>query len=234
MRFWNSSIGKKAVMAVTGLAMIAFLIVHMAGNLQMFSGPLKINEYAAALRRLGPLLWVARVGLLVALVLHVIAAYQLTQRKQVARPVGYERDEPQISTFAARTIRWGGVLLLARAGRGHLAASPPLRHPPHRAVGLAGEVHVSLVDEEPHRAADRRCDRSGAACLLQMREHAAHWSFQVSRGHEQDSFVDAGREEARRGGFFFRQSRAGRRARGPSGRGARGDSHADGCAANES
>jgi succinate dehydrogenase / fumarate reductase cytochrome b subunit len=112
MRFWNSSIGKKAVMAVTGLAMIAFLIVHMAGNLQMFSGPLKINEYAAALRRLGPLLWVARVGLLVALVLHVIAAYQLTQRKQVARPVGYERDEPQISTFAARTIRWGGVLLL--------------------------------------------------------------------------------------------------------------------------
>ena len=112
MRFWNSSIGKKAVMAVTGLAMIAFLIVHMAGNLQMFSGPLKINEYAAALRRLGPLLWVARGGLLVALVLHVIAAYQLTRRKQVARPVGYERDEPQISTFAARTIRWGGVLLL--------------------------------------------------------------------------------------------------------------------------
>jgi len=112
MRFWNSSIGKKAVMAVTGLAMIAFLIVHMAGNLQMFSGPLKINEYAAALRRLGPLLWVARGGLLVALVLHVIAAYQLTRRKQFARPVGYERDEPQISTFAARTIRWGGVLLL--------------------------------------------------------------------------------------------------------------------------
>jgi len=112
MRFWNSSIGKKAVMAVTGLGMIAFLIVHMAGNLQMFSGPLKINEYAAALRRLGPLLWVARGALLVALVLHVIAAYQLTRRTQLARPVGYERDEPQISTFAARTIRWGGVLLL--------------------------------------------------------------------------------------------------------------------------
>ena len=112
MRFWNSSIGKKAVMAVTGLGMIAFLIVHMAGNLQMFSGPLKINEYAAALRRLGPLLWVARGALLVALVLHVIAAYQLTRRTQLARPVGYERDEPQISTFAARSIRWGGVLLL--------------------------------------------------------------------------------------------------------------------------
>ena len=112
IRFWNSSIGKKAVMAVTGLGMIAFLIVHMLGNLQMFSSPTKINEYAAALRRLGPLLWIARGALLVALVLHVLAAYQLTRRKQLARPVGYERDEPQISTFAARTIRWGGVLLL--------------------------------------------------------------------------------------------------------------------------
>src|SRR5215218_69326 len=69
-RFWHSSIGKKAVMAVTGLAMIAFLISHVLGNLQVFAGPLKINEYSAALRRLGPLLWIARGGLIVALVLH--------------------------------------------------------------------------------------------------------------------------------------------------------------------
>ena len=111
-RFWNSSIGKKAVMAVTGLIMVGFLIAHMLGNLQVFAGPLKINEYAAALRDLGPLLWVARAGLAIALVLHVIAAYQLTRRKQTARPVDYAHEEPQVSTFAARTIRWGGVLLL--------------------------------------------------------------------------------------------------------------------------
>ena len=111
-RFWSSSIGKKAVMAVTGLIMIAFLIAHVLGNLQVFEGPLKINEYSAALRRLGPLLWLARGGLIVALVLHVVAAYQLTQRKRTARPVGYADAEPQVSTFAARTIRWGGVLLL--------------------------------------------------------------------------------------------------------------------------
>lgn len=111
-RFWNSSIGKKAVMAVTGLIMIGFLISHMLANLQIFAGPLKINEYAATLREFGPLLWLARGGLAVALVLHVIAAYQLTRRKQVARPVGYERQDPQVSTFAARTIRWGGVFLL--------------------------------------------------------------------------------------------------------------------------
>ena len=99
-------------MAVTGLIMIAFLISHVLGNLQVFAGPLKINEYSAALRRLGPLLWLARGGLIVALVLHVIAAYQLTRRKQTARPNGYADTDPQVSTFAARTIRWGGVLLL--------------------------------------------------------------------------------------------------------------------------
>ena len=111
-RFWSSSIGKKAVMAVTGLIMIAFLIAHVLGNLQVFAGPLKINEYSAALHRLGPLLWLARGGLIVALVLHVIAAYQLTQRKRTARPIGYADADPQVSTFASRTIRWGGVLLL--------------------------------------------------------------------------------------------------------------------------
>jgi succinate dehydrogenase / fumarate reductase cytochrome b subunit len=99
-------------MAVTGLVMVAFLIVHMLGNLQMFEGSLKINEYSAALRRLGPLLWLARGGLLVAVVLHVVAAYQLTRRKQVARPIDYADREPQVSTFAARTIRWGGLLVL--------------------------------------------------------------------------------------------------------------------------
>ena len=111
-RFWNSSIGKKAVMAVTGLIMVGFLISHVLGNLQVFAGPLKINEYSAALRRLGPLLWLARAGLIVSLILHVVAAYQLTRRKQTARPVGYAAQDPQASTFAARTIRWGGVLLL--------------------------------------------------------------------------------------------------------------------------
>jgi succinate dehydrogenase cytochrome b subunit len=111
-RFWQSSVGKKAVMAVTGLIMIAFLIVHALGNLQMFQGPLAINEYSAALKRLGPLLWLARGGLLVALILHVIAAYQLTRREQSARPVGYAERDPQVSTLASRTIRWGGVLLL--------------------------------------------------------------------------------------------------------------------------
>ena len=99
-------------MAVTGLIMVGFLISHVLGNLQVFEGPLKINDYSAALRRLGPLLWLARGVLIVSVILHIIAAYQLTRRKQVARPVGYADQEPQVSTYAARTIRWGGVLVL--------------------------------------------------------------------------------------------------------------------------
>ena len=81
-RFWRSTIGKKIVMAVTGLVMIGFLVTHVAANLLVFSGPEGINGYAASLRELGPLLWVARGILLAALVLHVMAALQLTRRSQ--------------------------------------------------------------------------------------------------------------------------------------------------------
>jgi succinate dehydrogenase / fumarate reductase cytochrome b subunit len=111
--FWQSAVGKKVVMAVTGLIGIAYVIGHMAGNLQVFQGAEKINGYAAILH--GPLksaVWAARVVLLAAVVLHVIAAWQLTRLDRAARPVGYARREPQVSTLASRSMRWGGVLLL--------------------------------------------------------------------------------------------------------------------------
>jgi succinate dehydrogenase / fumarate reductase cytochrome b subunit len=111
--FWHSAIGKKVVMAVTGLIGVAYVIGHMAGNLQVFQGAEKINAYAATLH--GPLkgvVWAARVVLLAAVVLHVVAAWQLTRLDRAARPVGYARREPQVSTLASRTMRWGGVLLL--------------------------------------------------------------------------------------------------------------------------
>ena len=112
-RFWDSSVGKKVVMAVTGLLMIAFLISHVASNLSVFTGdPEKLNGYARFLRSFGPLLWVARIGLLALLVLHVTAALQLTRRQADARPEGYRDRQPQVSTFSSRTIRIGGVVLL--------------------------------------------------------------------------------------------------------------------------
>ena len=112
MRLYRSTIGKKVIMAVTGLVLVLFVIGHMAGNLQQFLGPARMNAYAAFLKSTGELLWLARAGLLAATVLHVVMAWQLTQIKRAARPVAYEERKPQVSTLASRTMRWGGVLLL--------------------------------------------------------------------------------------------------------------------------
>lgn len=111
-RFYSAAIGKKIVMGVTGLIGIGFLILHMAGNLLAFRGPDAINAYAHFLASTGEALWLLRIILIVSVILHVIAAYQLTMQNRAARPVGYEKREPQVSTWAARTMRWGGVLLL--------------------------------------------------------------------------------------------------------------------------
>ena len=112
LTLYRSTIGKKAIMAVTGLLLVGFVIAHMAGNLQVFIGPAKMNAYASFLKSLGEFLWLARIILLVALVLHVLMAWQLTQIKRKARPIDYTTRDAQVSTVASRTMRWGGVLLL--------------------------------------------------------------------------------------------------------------------------
>src|SRR5258705_5905977 len=113
-QFYRSTVGKKVVMAVTGLIGIGFVIVHVAGNLLAFAGRDKLNTYTAFLHGPGAeVLWVVRVVLIVAVVLHVTAAAQLTRRARAARPVKYHEREPQVSTLPSRTMRWGGVLLLA-------------------------------------------------------------------------------------------------------------------------
>lgn len=113
IKFYRSTIGKKIIMGVTGLIGIGFLIVHMAGNLQAFIGQSKLNDYGAALHGpLNELTWLVRIVLIVAVVLHVTMAYQLTQMSRAARPIGYQKKEPQVATLASRTMKWGGVLLL--------------------------------------------------------------------------------------------------------------------------
>jgi succinate dehydrogenase / fumarate reductase, cytochrome b subunit len=99
-------------MAVTGLIMIGFVIGHLAGNLLIFAGRDRINAYSAFLHSTGEILWAVRLVLLVAVILHITAAYQLTVIDRAARPVDYSKHQYQAATFASRTIRWGGVLLL--------------------------------------------------------------------------------------------------------------------------
>ncbi|MEV6655135.1 succinate dehydrogenase cytochrome b subunit [Streptomyces sp. NPDC051219] len=114
---WRSTVGKKTVMAVTGLAMLGYLVAHMLGNLKIFFGPEDFNGYAAWLRTIGsPLLhhewflWIARVALVASVVLHAVAAYQLSRRDLAARPTQYRRRR-QRASYATRTMRWGGVIL---------------------------------------------------------------------------------------------------------------------------
>ena len=111
-------IGKKVLMAVTGIALLAFVVVHMLGNLKAFQGPTSFNDYAEGLRTFGApffahgqLLWLARIGLLVAVAVHIWAAYVVSRASWAARPAGYRRLSSGETTYAARTMRWGGVLI---------------------------------------------------------------------------------------------------------------------------
>jgi succinate dehydrogenase / fumarate reductase, cytochrome b subunit len=110
--FYGTMVGKKIVMGVTGLIGVGFVILHAAGNLLIFRGPTAINAYSHFLKSTGELLWLVRIVLIVAVILHVIAAVQLARQSRAARPIGYTRLEPQAATIASRTMRWGGALLL--------------------------------------------------------------------------------------------------------------------------
>jgi len=107
----RSSVGKKVVMALTGVVLFGFVILHLVGNLQVYEGPAKLNEYAVLLRRVPELLWGARLTLLVAVGLHIWAATSLTRMSWAARPLPYARVVHRESTYASRTMRWSGVTL---------------------------------------------------------------------------------------------------------------------------
>ena len=111
LSFWRSTVGKKVVMALTGAIGLGYVAAHMLGNLQVFEGAGKINAYAALLKSNMGLLWMARSVLIIAVILHIVAAYQLARISQKSRPVGYKRWRAVGSDFASRTMRWTGPLI---------------------------------------------------------------------------------------------------------------------------
>jgi succinate dehydrogenase / fumarate reductase, cytochrome b subunit len=111
--FYSTTIGKKAVMAVTGIVLFGFLIGHVLGNLQLFAGPEKLNAYAEFLHHSGGLLWGTRAVLLAAVYLHVRAAVQLYLLKAQARPVAYAKKRDRSATLMSRVMLWTGLGLLA-------------------------------------------------------------------------------------------------------------------------
>ena len=112
--FAESTIGRKVIMAVTGAILFGFVLVHMVGNLQVYLGPEAINHYGVFLREFlhGAGIWIARAVLLAAVVLHIWSATSLTLTSRRARPEGYRLEKWKESTYASRTMRWGGVILL--------------------------------------------------------------------------------------------------------------------------
>lgn len=112
LKFYDAAAGKKTVMAITGAGLWLFVIAHLLGNLQVFLGPTKLDEYGAALRSMPGLLWAARAGLIVMFGLHIVAAFQLWRLKSKARPLGYVKKVPTTSTWASRVMYFSGPVLL--------------------------------------------------------------------------------------------------------------------------
>ena len=113
LRFWQTTVGKKAIMAVTGFILFGFIVGHLLGNLQVFEPPEKINHYAAFLRSVPNLLWTARFTLLISVILHIWSSWQLWLLQRAARPIGYVKKKNIHSTYASRTMIWSGPIILA-------------------------------------------------------------------------------------------------------------------------
>lgn len=115
-RFYETSVGKKAIMAVTGLILVGFVFVHMAGNLQIFlpvgeDGVRPIDKYGQLLHASEELLWGARLVLLTSVLLHIWASIQLAMKARSARPVGYVKFDGMNRSYAARTMYWSGPIV---------------------------------------------------------------------------------------------------------------------------
>ncbi|MEY2425712.1 MAG: succinate dehydrogenase / fumarate reductase, cytochrome b subunit, partial [Actinomycetota bacterium] len=115
----RTSIGKKVAMATSGIVLVGFVILHMVGNLKFFFGEVHFDAYAHFLRTVGEpvipydyLRWGLRATLLAAVGVHIWAAYATTVQSKRARPIRYAHTDNIQATYASRTMRWGGIILL--------------------------------------------------------------------------------------------------------------------------
>jgi len=120
MTLWGSTVGKKITMSVAGLVLYGFVIAHMAGNLKVYMGPEAFNHYAEGLRTVGApffaygqALWLARIILLAAVLVHIVAGVQLSIKSRKARAHSYKKYEGLEFSWASRTMFWGGIAVFA-------------------------------------------------------------------------------------------------------------------------
>lgn len=113
LRFWQTTVGKKAILAITGIILFGFVVGHLLGNLQIFEPPEKINNYSAFLKSHLGFLWTARITLLIAVALHIWSSFELWLLQRQARPIKYVKKVNVNSTYASRTMVWSGPIILA-------------------------------------------------------------------------------------------------------------------------
>ncbi|MCI0718640.1 MAG: succinate dehydrogenase cytochrome b subunit [Acidobacteria bacterium] len=132
----HSTLGKKYLMALTGVGLFGFVVAHMIGNLQVFLGADVLNTYARFIKSKAVLLWGVRLGLLAMVFLHILTAVQLTLRNRAARPEKYDSGKPYKATFASRTLALTGAALFAFI----------VYHLMHFTVGVVDPAYLQLRD----------------------------------------------------------------------------------------
>ena len=140
---FKSSLGKKYIMAVTGLVLFLFVIGHLAGNLQIFLGPEAINRYGHFLQTNPELIWPARLILLLMVGLHIWSAARLTLENKAARPIGYAQYQPVGSSYASRTMFMSGIIIFVFVVYHLLHFTAQVQY-----VNLTGQSFVSFVDPQ--------------------------------------------------------------------------------------
>lgn len=138
--FFSTTIGKKFLVALTGLFMIFFLVAHLAGNLEIFSGPDAVNNYALFLRSMPKVLWGFRLLLLASVIVHVYVTISLTRSNQNARKDTYQQKKSRKATLASRTMMLSGITVLVFV----------LYHLAHYTLGITNPEYVNLVDKQGH------------------------------------------------------------------------------------
>ncbi|HXW53569.1 MAG TPA: succinate dehydrogenase cytochrome b subunit [Myxococcota bacterium] len=136
LAIFSSTIGKKFLVALTGLFMVVFLLLHLAGNLEIFSGQDAVNQYAAFLRTMPKVLWAFRIALIVAVVLHIYLTISLTTRNQNARKERYHLKRSRKATLSSRTMMLSGLTILAFV----------CYHLSHYTLGITNPEFMALTD----------------------------------------------------------------------------------------
>jgi succinate dehydrogenase / fumarate reductase cytochrome b subunit len=185
MTFYETTIGKKVVMAVSGLVVIGWLVAHMLGNAAIFAGPEAVNHYAGLLRNNPPILWGQRIVMLAALGSHIHAAFALWARNNEARPRSYAQRKDLATNYAALTMRYGGITLLAFI----------IYHLLHLTVGMTGHLGYEFNPEDVYNNVVLGFSHPAVAgfyilaqCALGMHLYHGAWSLTQTLGADHPKY----------------------------------------------